>query len=129
MPHPERCKIGKLIPLVLAVMFMTLSCTEKAAPLVAAGLHRFDAALIGMLVFQFTMPVTLAAVYLVLPQRPGLAFGLPCLALLIGALPGLTGLFDPAALKPLAAPLVLLSALMLFVGLRQPLDAGKPIRS
>jgi len=96
-----------------------------AAPLVAAGLHRFDAALTGMLVFQFTMPVTLAAVYLALPRRPGLAFGLPCLALLLGALPGLTGLLDPVAFKPLAAPLVLLSALMLFVGLGKPLDTGK----
>jgi hypothetical protein len=78
-----------------------------------------------MLVFQFTMPVTLAAVYLAFPRRPGLAFGLPCLALLLGALPGLTGLLDPVAFKPLATPLVLLSALMLFVGLRKPLDRGK----
>jgi FSR family fosmidomycin resistance protein-like MFS transporter len=92
-----------------------------AAPLVVAGLQQFDAALTGMLVLQFTMPVTLAAVYLALPRRPGLAFGLPCLALLIGALPGLMGLLDPVALKPLAAPLVLLSALMLFVGLGKPL--------
>ena len=96
-----------------------------AAPLVAAGLQQFGAALTGMLVFQLTMPVTLAAVYLALPRRPGLAFGLPCLALLLGALPGLTGLLDPVAFKPLAAPLVLLSALMLFVGLGKPLDPGK----
>ena len=100
-----------------------------AAPLVAAGLHRFDAALTGMLVFQFTMPVTLAAVYLALPRRPGLAFGLPCLALLLGALPGLTGYLDPVALEPLAAPLVLLSALMLFAGLGKPLDTGKNLDS
>jgi FSR family fosmidomycin resistance protein-like MFS transporter len=88
-----------------------------AAPLVAAGLQRFDAALSGMVVFQSTMPVTLAAVYLALPGRPGLAFGLPCLALLLGALPDLAGLLDPGALEPLAAPLVLASALMLFAGL------------
>ena len=98
-----------------------------AAPLVAAGLQRFDAALTGMLVFQFTMPVTLAAVYLALPRRPGLAFGLPCLALLLGALPGLSGWLDPVAFKPLAAPLVLLSALMLFVGLGKPLNTGKTV--
>ena len=96
-----------------------------AAPLVAAGLHRFDAALTGMLVCQFTMPVTLAAVYLAIPRRPGLAFGLPCLALLLGALPGLIGLLDPVVFKLLAAPLVFLSALMLFLGLGKPLDTGK----
>ena len=82
-----------------------------------------------MLVFQFTMPVTLAAVYLALPRRPGLAFGLPCLALLLGALPGLTGYLDPVALEPLAAPLVLLSALMLCAGLGKPLDTGKNLDS
>jgi len=93
--------------------------------LVAAGLQGFDAALTGMLVLQFTMPVTLAAVYLALPRWPGLAFGLPCLALLLGALPGLTGLLDPVAFKPLAAPLVIFSALMLFVGLRKHLETSK----
>lgn len=96
-----------------------------AAPLVAAGLQRFDTALTAMLVLQFTMPVTLAAVYLALPRWPGLAFGLPCLALLLGALPGLTGLLDPVAFTPFAAPLVIFSALMLFVGLRKRLDTGK----
>ncbi len=99
-----------------------------AAPLVAAGLHGFNSAVIAMLVFQSTMPVTLAAVYLALPRRPGLAFGLPCLALLLGALPGLTGLLDPVAFKPLAAPLVLFSALMLFFGLGKPPGIGKNIR-
>ena len=90
-----------------------------AAPLVAAGLQWFDAALPGMLVFQFTMPVTLAAVYLALPRWPGFAFGLPCLALLIGALPELAALIDPAVFNPFAAPLILLSALLLFAGLKK----------
>lgn len=99
-----------------------------AAPLVAAGLNRFDAALTGMLIFQLTMPVTLAAVYLAFPRWPGLAFGLPCLALLFGALPDQTGLMDPAAFKPLAGPLIILSALMLFVGLVKPLNSGKNMR-
>jgi len=49
------------------------------------------AAVLGMLLFQMTMPVTLKAMHHLLPQRPGLAFGLPCLALLVGALPGLYG--------------------------------------
>jgi hypothetical protein len=88
-----------------------------SAPLIAAGLQRFDAALTGTLFFQFTMPVTLAAVYLAYPRWPGLAFGLPCLALLLGALPDLAGLLDPASFKTFAAPLILLAAVLLFVGL------------
>jgi len=32
VPRPERSQIGKLIPLLLAFMFLTLSCTEKPAP-------------------------------------------------------------------------------------------------
>ena len=70
-----------------------------SAPLIAAGLLRFDAALTGMVFFQFTMPVTLAAVYLAFPRWPGLAFGLPCLALLLGALPDLAGLPTPLRLR------------------------------
>lgn len=43
--------------------------------------------LVGLLVFQTTMPVTLVAVGRLLPLRPATAFGLPCAALLVGALP------------------------------------------
>jgi hypothetical protein len=32
MPHPVRSQIGKMITLILAVLFLTLSCSEKAAP-------------------------------------------------------------------------------------------------
>jgi FSR family fosmidomycin resistance protein-like MFS transporter len=60
-----------------------------AAPLVSAFVRTPVGAVLGMLVFQMTMPVTLKATHHLLPKRPGLAFGLPCLALLLGALPGL----------------------------------------
>ncbi len=96
-----------------------------SAPLIATGMNNLGGALCGMLIFQFTMPVTLAAVYLAFPRRPGLAFGLPCLALLLGALPSITTILGPVELKPLAIPLVLLSALMLFLGLGKPPDTGK----
>jgi hypothetical protein len=39
----------------------------------------------GVLVFQTTMPVTLAASALLLPGRPATAFGFCCLALVLGA--------------------------------------------
>jgi FSR family fosmidomycin resistance protein-like MFS transporter len=43
------------------------------------------AAVVAMLLLQSTMPVTLKATHLLMPARPGLAFGLPCLALVLGA--------------------------------------------
>jgi len=39
----------------------------------------------GLLIFQATMPVTLTAMYLLMPSRPATAFGLSCFALIGGA--------------------------------------------
>lgn len=47
-------------------------------------------AILGIFLFQFTMPVTLTVMYRLFPKHPGFAFGLPCLALFLGALPILT---------------------------------------
>lgn len=44
-------------------------------------------AIIGMFLFNITMPITLITISNILPGRPGLAFGLTCLALVLGALP------------------------------------------
>jgi MFS transporter, FSR family, fosmidomycin resistance protein len=48
-------------------------------------------AMVGVFLFNFTMPITLTAVSNLLPGRPGFAFGLTCLALLVGAFPVLLG--------------------------------------
>lgn len=61
--------------------------------------------LLGLFLFNFTMPVTLCAVADRLPGAPGLAFGLTTLALLCGTLP----LF----LLPRAAPLAVSGAAIL----------------
>lgn len=58
-----------------------------SAPLIAFGAESWPVVVAGMLLFQMTMPVTLAAAALVFPRRPALAFGLTCLALILGALP------------------------------------------
>jgi FSR family fosmidomycin resistance protein-like MFS transporter len=56
-----------------------------SAPLIALSGGSIWLALPGLLLFQATMPVTLTAVYNLIPARPATAFGLPCLALLCGA--------------------------------------------
>jgi FSR family fosmidomycin resistance protein-like MFS transporter len=47
-------------------------------------------AILGAFLLQWTMPVTLVAVARLFPRSPGFAFGLPCLALVLGALPAFT---------------------------------------
>ncbi|MBI4703966.1 MAG: hypothetical protein HY744_22895 [Deltaproteobacteria bacterium] len=89
-----------------------------SAPLVSWLVGNAAAAVVGMLLFQMTMPVTLKATHHLMPERPGLAFGIPCLALVLGALPGLLGhgawLRSPALVVGLVAG----SALLVVAGLR-----------
>lgn len=58
-----------------------------SAPLMAFGVSSPVLAIVGVLFFQMTMPVTLTATAALLPGRPAFAFGLTCLALIFGALP------------------------------------------
>jgi len=62
-----------------------------SAPLVSFLVRLPAGAVAGMLVFQMTMAITLKATHSLLPARPGLAFGIPPFALIVGALPGLYG--------------------------------------
>jgi FSR family fosmidomycin resistance protein-like MFS transporter len=88
-----------------------------AAPLLSVWVGSAGAAVLGMLLLQSTMPVTLKATHLVMPDRPGLAFGLPCLALFAGVLLGIAPL---PALSSAPALLVglLLSGALVVAGLR-----------
>lgn len=90
-----------------------------SAPLVFAGLQDLPLAVCGMLLFQSTMPVTLAGTYAVMPRWPGFAFGLPSLALLVGALPGFTPWLrlHPSLVNSLLIPVILVSAALLWFGL------------
>ncbi len=89
-----------------------------SAPLLAFSGGNPMVALFGLLLFQMTMPVTLVAVAKVLPRRPGLAFGLCCLALIFGSLPSffplLKGYYQPG----LFLGLILAATVAIFWGLR-----------
>ncbi|HEY3444751.1 MAG TPA: hypothetical protein VGK67_00240 [Myxococcales bacterium] len=58
-----------------------------SAPLLAFNAGNTPVALAGLVLFQMTMPVTVMATSHLLPDRPATAFGLPSLALVVGALP------------------------------------------
>jgi len=95
-----------------------------SAPLITVLVGTPAGAVVGMLLFQMTMPVTLKAMHHVLPARPGLAFGIPCLALIIGALPGLLGYGHLLRSWPLVAAMAAVSTLMIFGGLRLLVRVG-----
>ena len=75
-----------------------------------------EANVASMLLIQLAMPITLTATFLAMPRFPGLAFGLPSLALLVGALPGQLDDFPWAPAEWLWL-LIPASALLLFWGL------------
>jgi FSR family fosmidomycin resistance protein-like MFS transporter len=57
-----------------------------SAPLIAFGSGTPALMVLGMFLFQMTMPVTLVALHILWPRMPGFAFGLACVALVAGAL-------------------------------------------
>ena len=95
-----------------------------SAPLLSVLAHSPPLAVLGMLAFQMTMPVALMAAYHAFPREPGFAFGLPCLALLVGTLPAF---FLPSALLAGVAQtfgLTILSIAALLLGLPPLLALG-----
>jgi len=66
------------IPVSVGALLMSL-------PFLVIYGDREWAVVIGVMLFQMTMPVTLAAMASLMPRRPATAFGVCCLALVIGA--------------------------------------------
>jgi MFS transporter, FSR family, fosmidomycin resistance protein len=89
-----------------------------SAPLIAFGGSEPLWLLAGFLFFQMTMPVTLVAVTEVMPGRPGLAFGLCCLALLAGALLAFSGTVQSVYSSFFFLVLILFSATLIWVSLK-----------
>jgi FSR family fosmidomycin resistance protein-like MFS transporter len=94
------------------------ACLILSTPLVSFGAGMPGLAIPGMFLFQVTMPVTLAAVALLLPGRPAFAFGVASFALVAGAAPVFT-VFRPVFGMPiLSFAISLASAGTLIAGLR-----------
>jgi MFS transporter, FSR family, fosmidomycin resistance protein len=89
-----------------------------SAPLIAYGGGSAWAAVAGLFIFQMTMPVTLTAVYLLMPDKPATAFGWPCLALIAGAVPTFYPWGRQLYGSHAFAALIALSALAVYAGLK-----------
>jgi FSR family fosmidomycin resistance protein-like MFS transporter len=117
---PVAAFAGKLSGGFLADRFgfidVAMAALLASGPLLAFAGGDIAMALPGLLIFQMTMPVTLAAALRALPAWPGLGFGILCLALVGGSLPAyLPGGWRPQGLSLLL--LVLASSVALYVAL------------
>jgi FSR family fosmidomycin resistance protein-like MFS transporter len=74
--------------------------------------------MIGMFLFNMTMPITMVAIANILPGKPGFAFGLNCLALIIGALPFFYKFIQVSAIQPYILYVIIFSAISVFIGLK-----------
>jgi FSR family fosmidomycin resistance protein-like MFS transporter len=99
------------------------------APVIGLASGNAPTAVLAMFLIQTTMAVTLTALFVGLPKQPARVFGLASGALLLGALPGLTGIslgHDPTQILTIS---VIVAALGIFIGLcflTRPCRASEP---
>lgn len=99
----------KTVP-VAALLLMT--------PLAGAAAGAAPVAILGLFLVQTTMAVTLSATSSAFPGRPGVAFGLPSLALILGVLLDFTGIWPRPSPGESVPILTLAAAGMIVLGLR-----------
>ena len=103
-------RLGWLKTTVFALLF--------SAPLIILGFDHPYLAFAGIFLFNLTMPVTLVAIANVLPGLEGFAFGLSTLAIISGTFPMFTGLKYVFYNKGMILIVILISAVIIYFGLR-----------
>ena len=110
---------GKFAGGILADKFGMFN-TAVIGLLISAPLLKFgyipQLAILGMFLFNLTMPVTLTALANMMPKYKGLAFGLTTLALLVGFLPVICGF--KVSQSMFTAEIVIISAVVTAVSLK-----------
>jgi hypothetical protein len=89
-----------------------------SAPLLAFFAQIPFVAMIGVFLFNLTMPVTMTCLAEMLPGKSGFAFGLSALALIVGAWPVFTDLRTFTGNQWLIFTLILVSVAVLYTGLK-----------
>jgi len=97
---------------------ITVSGLVISALLLVFGAQFAVAGIVGLFFFNLTMPVSLVAISNLLPGRPGFSFGLTTFAMLAGALPTFFKAKTFLSASPVTLILTILSAIILFVGLK-----------
>lgn len=114
--------LGKAAGGVLSDKFgwikVTITGLIISAPLLSFGSANPYLAITGIFMFNLTMPVTLVAVSRMFPGYTGFAFGLTTLGLITGAIPAFTSLKPAFAGELTIFAVIMVSALMLYIGLK-----------
>ncbi|PIR78573.1 MAG: hypothetical protein COU28_00895 [Candidatus Magasanikbacteria bacterium CG10_big_fil_rev_8_21_14_0_10_36_16] len=115
--------IGKGLGGILADKFgwikIAVGALVLSIPFLVFGANIPLLAIIGMFLFNITMPITLVAISNILPGRPGFAFGLTTLALILGVIPAFFSIRQILANNWLVFSIIIISALALYYGLRK----------
>lgn len=115
--------LGKGLGGILADKFgwirIAVGALALSLPFLVFGSNVPLLAIIGMFLFNITMPITLVVISNILPGRAGFAFGLTTLALIIGTLPTFTGLKGFLGTQGFVLVIIIFSVLSLYYGLRQ----------
>jgi len=114
--------LGKGLGGILADKFgwvrVAVGALIASIPFLIFGANIPYLAIVGMFLFNITMPITLVAISNILPGRPGFAFGLTCLALILGALPAFSGLKQFLGDQWFIFAIIILSSAALYYALR-----------
>jgi len=86
-------------------------------PLLVFGANTPLLAIVGIFLFNITMPITLVVLSNILPGRPAYAFGLTCLALIFGVLPVFSSLKEFLGSGSIILLTVIISSVALYYGL------------
>ena len=89
-----------------------------SAPLLSIGAMFPVCGIVGFFLFNMTMPITLVAIFNLLPGRAGLAFGLTTFALLIGFILSITKVKDLFSEQGVIFIVIIISAGVLYQGLK-----------
>jgi len=114
--------LGKGLGGILADKFgwiqVAVGALVLSIPFLVFGTNIPYLAIVGMFLFNITMPITLVAISNIFPGRPGFAFGLTCLALILGALPAFSGLKHILGGKLFIFTIIIISSLALYYALK-----------
>jgi len=109
--------LGGLLADRLGWLATSVTALLLSAPLIAFGANAPKVLLVGLLLFQMTMPVTLTALARLMPHRLATAFGVTCLALALGSLPTFFPCFDPICQRSMLFLWILVAAIATYFGL------------
>lgn len=119
---PLSAFLGKLLGGLVADRYGWIEVSALAliasAPCIVLGFQHTGILLGGLCLFQMTMPVTLAAVARLMPERLSTAFGWTCVALILGGLPTMFSVTRALCTRPMLAFWIALACVSVTFGLR-----------